>query len=688
MLATVRIYMLRKGLQKAKALLRAGESITVDLTPPEPRRPAYGSGLAWRRKALAATDIEEKRRCLERSLEVEPDDADMCLLSYDYQALKGISETLRRDFAFSVVWRRYCYDIWDEANEPLAVILGSDFVLDIDVNAMRKQLYGQVWRDDAVLPITYEERDQMWPELGMLSSMSLASRKVFLRLVQSFQIRSGFAECRAETLFTDGLPKPPQVDRALDELAEAGLIDLQPNTHELLMNLTTKDLKQFGFDRGINSTGPKQRLIERLVAGLADEDLKSLLARKLHRGTLYVRPLVHSSPVLKKYIWAEFERLELYTNWVRQFECSPQGAFAVPQSLTQPARRSSDLAPWAGGHGDPRNGLRTSELALARRIWDRGCDAIVTELADRYTWDAPFYISDAISNYLPPKRLQWFKAACERGGTHVWYNLLMYYGQVRLMEMGIKFREPRLLNCAACGKRFLESSVRLSLARRVDRRIHFCTSCYEQALFATHERTRRKMSQDKTLEQVALLATAVEGVPTASFFRAGDLRGFSDEKQIHTVKALLVMPDYQSYVDRFGSWLRVLILAGVLEDGTQPSVLGTRCIAEDGHECFSLAEKTIDDWLSRRQIAHEKEPAYRYDPQLNPTGMRADWGAGKVYIEYAGLMGEPEYAAKMELKRELCDKLGVPLIIIEPGDVLCLDEKLRQLIARADMNSA
>jgi hypothetical protein len=285
-------------------------------------------------------------------------------------------------------------------------------------------------------------------------------------------------------------------------------------------------------------------------------------------------------------------------------------------------------------------------------------------------------MGDAVSNYLPEERLEWFKAACERAGTHVWYNLLMYYGQVRLMEMGIKVREARLLDCAACGKRFLESSIPPSVARRVDHRIHFCASCYEKALFATPERRHRGLSQAEMLNRVGLLAAALEAVPTASLVKAGHLRGLSEEKQIDTVRALLSMPDYQSYVDRFGSWLKVLILAGVLEDGTQPSLLGTRCVARDGHECLSLAEKTIDDWLSTRQIRHDKEPAYPYDPQLNPTGMRADWRVGDVFVEYAGLMDEPEYAAKMELKGELCARSGFSLIIIEPGDVLCLDDKL------------
>jgi hypothetical protein len=34
-----------------------------------------------------------------------------------------------------------------------------------------------------------------------------------------------------------------------------------------------------------------------------------------------------------------------------------------------------------------------------------------------------------------------------------------------------------------------------------------------------------------------------------------------------------------------------------LEDGTQRMARGTRCLAQDGHLCHSLAEKTIDDLL-------------------------------------------------------------------------------------------
>jgi hypothetical protein len=172
------------------------------------------------------------------------------------------------------------------------------------------------------------------------------------------------------------------------------------------------------------------------------------------------------------------------------------------------------------------------------------------------------------------------------------------------------------------------------------------------------------------------LADAMGSVPTATFMRDPSFATVSEEKQIAIVKALMDMPSYQTYLETFGSWLRALVLAGVLEDGTQQMSRGIRCIAADGHECLSLAEKTIDDWLTEHDIPHEKEPHYPYHARLNPSGMRADWKVDDTLIEYAGLLSEPEYTAKMESKREIARAFGFSLIVIEPDDILSLNLKL------------
>jgi hypothetical protein len=283
-------------------------------------------------------------------------------------------------------------------------------------------------------------------------------------------------------------------------------------------------------------------------------------------------------------------------------------------------------------------------------------------------------------DYLPPDKIEAFKQACEENETRVYYNLLRHYGEWRLAQMKVKFREPHLLKCAGCGEKFREWSIHISLAKRVGYKIHFCNDCYGR-VFWDRKAEPTSMSRDDMLNRLIELATALEGVPLATFVQQPDIATVSEEKQIVIVKALLAMPSYKTYVETFDSWLKALVSARVLADGTYRTQRGIRCIAADGHECLSLAEKTVDDWLSSRSIPHEIEPLYPYHFHLNPSGrMRADWKVGPVFIEYAGLMNEPEYAAKMRTKQELAAECGFSLIVIEPKDILSLDKKLGRLI--------
>ncbi len=115
---------------------------------------------------------------------------------------------------------------------------------------------------------------------------------------------------------------------------------------------------------------------------------------------------------------------------------------------------------------------------------------------------------------------------------------------------------------------------------------------------------------------------------------------------------------YRTY---FGSWNNAIRAAGF-----EPNVVlfSKKFIAKDGHVCDSYAEKIIDDWLSRRQIRHEKNAPYKN------TRMTSDFSLGNIRIEYFGLAGEKRsYDAITERKRKFCHEAKLKLIELYPSDL-------------------
>jgi hypothetical protein len=132
---------------------------------------------------------------------------------------------------------------------------------------------------------------------------------------------------------------------------------------------------------------------------------------------------------------------------------------------------------------------------------------------------------------------------------------------------------------------------------------------------------------------------------------------------------------------KFGSWFIALAKTGALPNGVLASARGIRCLAKDGHTCYSLDEQRIDDWLYTHSLVHEREPVYPHHPNLNPSGKRrADWKVHETFIEYFGLVGDPEYEKKMSGKIILAQQFSIPLIAIYPSDIEKLDQKLEWLL--------
>ncbi|MCQ6556875.1 hypothetical protein NPS70_27355 [Streptomyces sp. C10-9-1] len=120
----------------------------------------------------------------------------------------------------------------------------------------------------------------------------------------------------------------------------------------------------------------------------------------------------------------------------------------------------------------------------------------------------------------------------------------------------------------------------------------------------------------------------------------------------------------------------MLRATSIVPDAWRPA-RGTYCTAADGHPCRSLAERTVDDWLSLHGVEHQIEPVWPAHPELNAHGrLRADWQlADGTYVEYAGLTND-DYLAKIRTKQQLALHTGIKLIVITPPDLANLSELL------------
>lgn len=145
----------------------------------------------------------------------------------------------------------------------------------------------------------------------------------------------------------------------------------------------------------------------------------------------------------------------------------------------------------------------------------------------------------------------------------------------------------------------------------------------------------------------------------------------SEESQLAAYSLYGKMGGMKHVKETFGSWFKAMSVTGALPDGVQRTSRGIRCLAKDGHECDSLSEKRIDDWLSENGIDHEREPEYPQHDKFNPTGRRrADWKVGDgTFVEYFGMKGKDDYDQKSEEKRRLAENAHIDLIEIYPKDL-------------------
>lgn len=248
--------------------------------------------------------------------------------------------------------------------------------------------------------------------------------------------------------------------------------------------------------------------------------------------------------------------------------------------------------------------------------------------------------------------------------------------------------------CRKCGRYFVPIEV---YPEKIDkypdgttvRDIGLCNNCLDFSSLS--QKTR--MSKKEMLERLKRLVEILGFIPRQDFLRNFEyLKRLSSIEQFEEAVCELVdLPPYQmrenfnpdqilTFKEAFGSWLNVLLEAGLLSEGSQKMSRGYKCLALDGHICLSLGEKIIDDFLYKQGIPHEKEVPYPLDEELNPQGLlRCDWKIKDVFVEFVGLKGNIEYDLRTKRKRQLAHKLSLKLFEISPDDLPNLESKIKQL---------
>lgn len=248
-----------------------------------------------------------------------------------------------------------------------------------------------------------------------------------------------------------------------------------------------------------------------------------------------------------------------------------------------------------------------------------------------------------------------------RDDPKIVYDHAMMYGSfdhVRRARGPDAWPDPSVRTCPICGSDFSPAILSHWMLRQYGPP-RYCNRCCVRARNGISEGGRGGV-----VAGVQRLAKAIDGIPDQALAARVALAGLSDDDRDRAMVGLIVAPAPQYAKDQVGgTWLQVLQAAELVGDAWRPA-RGTYCTAVDGHRCRSLAERTVDDYLASHGIEHKPEPRY-------PGSTRkADWGlTDGTLVEYAGLMSDQEYRAKIEDKRSIAAAAGVRLVIVLPEDL-------------------
>jgi hypothetical protein len=305
--------------------------------------------------------------------------------------------------------------------------------------------------------------------------------------------------------------------------------------------------------------------------------------------------------------------------------------------------------------------------------WSTLHDELIIKLMKNYRWNWYWKFVDHLPEVTNPKILSHLQSQINSR------NNIMYYAITRSSELELTkhIHPPATKSCLLCDNSFIEDSLPMPLMERLGAyNLDYCAPCLSNIVFQNSGNS--KLKKTEMIQFITELTAALEHIPPQNFGeRMDDLISMTKEKRTDVLKVLTKKPTYNCVKKKFGSWLKALIESGILIDGTRETSRGTHTFALDGHLCLSLGEKTIDDYLHRNAIPHEREVYYP------DTNYRADFVVGGVFIEYFGLAGNADYDTKILVKKRLCELHKIKLIEIYPKDLISsngLSKKLEFLI--------
>jgi hypothetical protein len=307
--------------------------------------------------------------------------------------------------------------------------------------------------------------------------------------------------------------------------------------------------------------------------------------------------------------------------------------------------------------------------------WKEEYDQIILAQIEKEHWIWYWGITEKITDNVPEQVVENWRNEDPLCKQYAWYNILMYFAAARAQQLGLtrSIRQAQQKICAGCNKVFSEASIPPSVVKYLGiDRIDVCNECIGYKL--GQGSGSDTLSKHEIIEYLQNLVEVIQVIPPQSYGETlSSLTYLNTEQRVAVLKIHEKKPTIKRVKEVFGSWLNALIQAGLLEDGTRKTSRGIQCLAQDGHVCLSLGEKTIDDYLYRHEISHQKEPKY---PEGN---YRGDFLCGHTIIEYFGLTGDPDYDNKTKEKIRLCKKHNVTLVSIYPQDLVSQDKLERKL---------